>query len=67
MPLAAGSIGYTYIDNAAPRWSGYVHELRKLGFVIDTLREAHGGPFAGHHARYVLRSQAVVLVGCAQS
>ncbi|MHC2584184.1 winged helix domain-containing protein [Bradyrhizobium diazoefficiens] len=59
--LTAGNIGCTYIDNPAPRWSGYIHKLRKLGATIDTLQEAHGGPFAGFHARYVLRSSVTVL------
>ena len=39
----------------APRWSAYVHELRKMGVEIETIHEAHGGKFPGHHARYVLR------------
>jgi hypothetical protein len=59
--LAAGDTGCTYTDNPAPRWSGYVHELRKLGVTIDTLQEVHGGPFAGRHARYVLRSSVTVF------
>src|SRR5262249_54074389 len=28
---------------------------------IDTITERHGGPFAGHHARYVLRSRIRVI------
>ncbi|MHC4053398.1 winged helix domain-containing protein [Bradyrhizobium sp. 25ACV] len=59
--LAAGHTGCTYFDNPAPRWSSYIHKLRKLGVIIDTLQEAHGGPFAGFHARYVLRSSVTVL------
>jgi hypothetical protein len=59
--LAAGSTGCTYIDHPAPRWSSYVYRLRKLGIAIDTKREAHSGPFAGHHARYVLRSRVIIL------
>ena len=57
----ARGVGCTYIANPAPRWSGYVYELRKLGFAIDTLQELHGGPFAGRHARYLLRSSITVL------
>lgn len=49
------------IDNPAPRWSGYVHKLRKAGIVIETIRESHGGPFAGEHARYVLRTEITIL------
>jgi hypothetical protein len=58
---AAGERGCTPIDHPGPRWSGYVHDLRKLGIVIETIRERHGGPFAGEHARYVLRSLVVIL------
>jgi hypothetical protein len=57
----AGDAGCTPIDHPGPRWSGYVHKLRKLGLRIDTITECHGGPFAGHHARYVLRSQIRIL------
>ena len=32
------------------------YTLRALGVAIDTITEKHGGPFAGHHARYVLAS-----------
>lgn len=54
--MAAGPLGCTPIDNPAPRWSAYVHDLRARGVAIETLTEAHAGPFAGNHARYVLRS-----------
>ena len=54
--IAAGVKGCTPIDTPGPRWSGYVHNLRKLGVPIETLTEAHDGPFAGSHARYVLRA-----------
>ena len=54
---AAGGKGCTPIDNPAPRWSAYVHDLRhEHGLDIETITERHGGPFAGHHARYVLHS-----------
>ena len=55
--MAAGDAGCTPIDDPAPRWAAYVHELRALGFEIETLTEPHAGPFAGNHARYVLRSK----------
>jgi len=51
----------TPIDHPGPRWSGYIHKLRKAGFVIETIREAHGGPFFGAHARYILRSVVTIL------
>lgn len=52
----AGTKGCTPIDYPAPRWSAYVFNLRKLGVPIETVHETHGGPFAGSHARYVLRA-----------
>lgn len=55
--LLAGTKGCTPIDNPAPRWSAYIHILRELGFDIVTLHEAHDGPFAGTHGRYVLQSR----------
>jgi hypothetical protein len=38
-----------------------VHKLRKRGLRIETVTESHGGPFAGYHARYVLRSRIRIL------
>jgi hypothetical protein len=61
MLMAAGKRGCTPIDHPGPRWSGYVHDLRKVGFAIETIRERHSGDFPGQHARYVLRSQVVIL------
>jgi hypothetical protein len=49
------------IDHPGPRWSGYIHKLRKVGIVIETIREMHDGPFAGQHARYVLWSPITIL------
>jgi hypothetical protein len=59
--MAAGAAGCSTFDCPAPRWSSYVYRLRKLGTVIDTVREPHDGPFAGHHARYFLRTQIRIL------
>jgi hypothetical protein len=53
--IAAGPLGCTPITEPAPRWSGYVHVLRRLGVPIETVHEWHGGAFPGRHARYVLR------------
>jgi hypothetical protein len=53
--IKAGTSGCSVFDCPAPRWSSYVHRLRKLGIPIYTKREAHHGPFAGLHARYVLQ------------
>ena len=59
--IDAGDLGVTPLDTPGPRWSGYVHKLRKAGLVVETIHEMHGGPFPGRHARYVLRSQASIL------
>ena len=59
--LTAGQNGATPIDRPGPRWSSYVHKLRRRGFAIETLRESHGGPFPGSHARYLLRSKIQIL------
>jgi hypothetical protein len=56
-----GDAGCTPITHPGPRWSGYVHKLRKRGLRIETVTERHGGPFPGHHARYVLRSKIQIL------
>ena len=58
---AVGERGCTPIDHPGPRWSGYVHDLRKLGIAIETIHEPHSGSFPGTHARYVLRSRIAVL------
>ncbi len=59
--IEAGKAGVTPLDTPGPRWSGYVHKLRKAGLVIETIHEGHGGKFPGSHARYVLRSAVTVL------
>lgn len=55
--LQAGEQGCTPIDHPGPRWAHYVLRLRRMGLVIETIDEKHGGPFPGSHARYVLRTQ----------
>ena len=55
--IAAGNEGCTPIDTPGPRWSDYVFKLRRRGIDIVTIKETHGGPYAGTHARYVLRSK----------
>lgn len=54
--IARGDAGCTPIDTPGPRWSAYVHKLRKAGVLIETVTEPHTGEFPGTHARYVLRS-----------
>jgi hypothetical protein len=58
--LVAGEKGCTPIDTPAPRWSGYVFNLRRIGFDIETRHEPHKGRFPGTHARYILRSQVTL-------
>lgn len=58
----AGPNGCTPIDNPGPRWSHYIFKLRGLGIDVETLTENHGGQFAGHHTRYVLRSSISLVV-----
>lgn len=55
--IAAGDAGCTPIDTPGPRWAHYIWLLRGRGVDVQTLHEAHGGPFAGTHARYRIRSR----------
>lgn len=57
----AGKRGVTPIDTPGPRWSGYVHNLRRMGLTIETIYESHAGHFPGTHARYVLHSPVSIL------
>lgn len=59
--MNAGKRGCTPIDHPGPRWSHYVWKLRGMGFIVETVHEDHGGPFAGTHARYVLRSDVAII------
>lgn len=55
--IKVGPKGLTAIENPAPRISAYIHNLRNLGFHIETVSEPHGGAYAGTHARYFLRCE----------
>ncbi len=59
--LEAGQKGVIPLERPAPRWSAYVHTLRKRGLVIVTIDEQHAGPYSGTHGRYVLRTSLRVL------
>jgi hypothetical protein len=59
--LEAAERGVIPLERPAPRWSAYVHSLRKRGIAIDTIDEPHSGPFSGTHGRYVLRTVLKVL------
>ena len=58
----AGTTGVTPISRPAPRWSGYVFDLRELGIPIETIMEPHEGNYPGKHARYILTCDAEVQV-----
>ena len=61
--VAAGKRGCTPMDHPGPRWSAYVFRLRKdYGLTIETLNEAHAGPFPGSHARYVLHTEVEIIL-----
>lgn len=62
--IISGKKGCTPIDNPAPAWAAYVQNLRAMGFDIETITEAHGGPFRGHHGRYVLHDDVTILDWC---
>ena len=57
----AGAKGVATIERPAPRWSAYVHKLRKLGIQIETEMEPHEGTYPGQHARYRLSCDAQVV------
>lgn len=57
--IEAGRRGCSTVDDPAPRWAAYIHKLRSAGLEIETVNEAHHGPFEGTHARYVLRCLAL--------
>ena len=59
--VEAGSGGCTPITHPGPRWSDYTFKLRRRGIVVETVTEMHGGPYSGHHARFVLRSPVNVI------
>ncbi|TIL45818.1 hypothetical protein [Mesorhizobium sp.] len=59
--INAGPRGCTPITHPGPRWSDYTFKLRKLGFVIETEYESHGGPFAGAHGIYRLHSRVSIV------
>lgn len=59
--MAAGERACTPIDHPGPRWSGYVHDRRRLGINIETVHEPHSESFPGTHARFVVRSGVEVV------
>ena len=59
--ITVGPKGCTPLETPGPRWSGYVHNLRRMGVEIETRMERHKGPFPGNHARYILHSKVSPL------
>lgn len=59
--VSAGAQGCTPIQRPAPRWSDYIFRLKKLGLVIETIHEKHGGAYAGTHGRYRLHSAIEII------
>lgn len=59
--IAAGQNGCTPFDRPGPRWSAYVHKLRRARLIIETVTEKHAAPYAGTHARYVLRTAVEIV------
>jgi hypothetical protein len=49
------------LDHPGPRWSHYAWLIRRAGINVETITEAHGGPYSGTHARYVLLSPVEVV------
>lgn len=61
--LETGKSGITALELSntwALRLGAYVHDLRKLGLSIETIREPHDD-MGGWHARYVLHSSVTIL------
>jgi hypothetical protein len=66
--IAAGERGCTPIDNPGPRWSAYVHKLKRIHDLnIQTIQESHGGDFPGSHARYKLVTKVELVEGKADA
>ena len=59
--IAVGERGCTPICHPGPRWSGYVFKLRRAGLDVETITEKHAAPYAGTHARYVLRTPVEII------
>ena len=59
----AGSQGLHVIDRPALHWSHSIYRLRRDCLAIETIPESHSGPYAGSHARYVLRSPVQIIEG----
>ena len=59
--VESGERGVSALEDVGPRLSHYIHKLRRAGLTIETIEERHGGPFAGIHGRYVLRTPVEIV------
>lgn len=59
--IKSGTEGVTPLTWNGPRWSDYVHKLRRRGLNVETIREDHAGAFSGQHARYVLKTPVQLI------
>lgn len=57
--IEAAAKGCSTQETPAPRWSGYIHRLRQLGFDVETRQQPNIGLFRGRHARYFLTTRIV--------
>ena len=58
--ISAGTLGITALDYPGARIAAYVHMLRsEYGLLIETVDQKHDGPFAGTHAKYILKSDVI--------
>jgi hypothetical protein len=60
--IRLGETGLRKVDTPAIAVAKYVWQLRhEAGIIIETIMEDHGGPFAGRHARYVLKTPLRII------
>ncbi|MDE3240721.1 MAG: hypothetical protein KGN33_17315 [Paracoccaceae bacterium] len=52
--IRAGKRGITTLENPAPRWSAYLHKIKRAGIPFTKVTEKHGGDFEGWHARFFI-------------
>jgi hypothetical protein len=55
--VASWEISCTPVLHPAPKWSGYVFDLRQLGVEIEKPTEKHGHNHPERHRRFVLRGR----------
>ena len=65
----AGDRGITAqeVSTWALRLAHYVMKLKRLGLSIDMEREKHGGPVAGWHGRYSLKTKIEIVASAREA